>query len=231
MEEFQQNLIWVNSVPLKYYGFNIGTRMTVIKLKNGDLFLHSPTKFSNKLKAELDKIGEVKFLIAPNKLHHLHINDYAIAYPNAEVFLAEGLPEKRKDIKFKDILNNSAFKEWEQEIDQIVFSGSIYSDEVIFFHKPSQTLIVTDLLEQYDENGHFKGIKEKIISYLLGIYKTPNLPLDEKIFVLNKKRARKAIEKILSWDFNKIIMAHGPLIRNDAKDIFYNSFKWLIKNK
>ena len=231
MEEFVNNFIWIDSIPLKYYGFNIGTRMTVIRLNDGNLFLHSPTKLTNKLKTELDKIGKVRFLIAPNKLHHMYINEYSYAYPDAEIFAAKDLLEKRKDLRFIGVLDNCPRKEWNESIDQVLFQGSIFTDEVIFFHKESQTLIVTDLLEQYDEMGYFQGFKEKIIAFLLGIYKTPGLPIDEKLFVMNKKVARESIERILMWDFNKIIMAHGPLIRNNAKDLFFNAFKWLLKNR
>ncbi len=230
MKEFVKDFIWIDSIPLKYYGLNMGTRMTVIKLCDGNLFLHSPTELTGKLKSELDKIGKVKFLIAPNKLHHMYLKEYMNAYPDAEAFGAKGLPEKRKDITFTGILNDCPIKEWEENIDQVVFEGSVFSNEVIFFHRGSQTLIVTDLLEQYDENGYFKGFKEKIFAWLFGVYKAPGFLRDERLFIVNKKLARKAIERILMWDFKKIIMAHGPLIKNNAKDVFFNAFKWLVKS-
>ena len=228
MEELVKDCIWINSAPLKYYGLNIGTKMTIVKLNDSNLFLHSPTKLTKELKNELDKIGKVRFLIAPNKLHHLHIKDYADIYNESKAFGVKELKEKRKDIDFAGFLDTKPQLEWEKEIDQTVFEGSVFSNEVIFFHKDSKTLIVTDLLEQYDKNGHFKGLKEKIAAKFLGIYKTPALPIDEKLFILNKKLAKKAIEKILTWDFNKIIMAHGPLVKDNAKDVFYNAFRWLL---
>ncbi len=231
MQEFVKDFIWVDSVPLKFHGFNIGTKMTVIKLSDGNLFLHSPTKLTNKLKNELDKLGKVNFLIAPNKLHHLYIKDYIDAYPDTKAFAAVGLPEKRKDIKFTGILDDFPPISWEEEIDQVLFQGSICSNEVVFFHKQSQTLIVTDLLEQYDEVGYFKGFKEKIAAILLGIYKMPQLPIDERLLITNKKIARESIKRILTWDFNKIIMAHGPLVKDYGKSVFSNAFQWLITDK
>src|SRR4029453_14671012 len=59
------------------------TRMTVVRLSNGDLFLHSPTKFDRKLADELQRLGSVRHLISPNQFHYAHIGEWLKAFPDA----------------------------------------------------------------------------------------------------------------------------------------------------
>ena len=49
------------------------TRMTVVRLSNGDLFLHSPIKFDERLAEELHGLGRVRHLVSPNQFHYAHI--------------------------------------------------------------------------------------------------------------------------------------------------------------
>jgi len=45
------------------------TRMTVVRLSNGDLFLHSPIKFDEGLANKLLGLGTVRHLVSPNQFH------------------------------------------------------------------------------------------------------------------------------------------------------------------
>ena len=73
MKEFFKNTIYIDEIPLRFFGMQLGTRMTIIRLKNGKLFLHSPTKLSPKLIEKINNLGKVAFIVAPNKLHHLFL--------------------------------------------------------------------------------------------------------------------------------------------------------------
>src|SRR5207253_182649 len=46
------------------------TRMAVIRLSGGGLFLWSPIPLTDGLRAEVDALGEVSHIVAPNSLHH-----------------------------------------------------------------------------------------------------------------------------------------------------------------
>ena len=39
--------------------------------------------------------------------------------------------------------------------------------------------------------------------------------------------ARESLEKLLSWDFDKLIIAHGICIEKDAKPFVERAFRWL----
>ncbi len=59
--------IWTFSRPfLRSNLFKIGGRATAVRLSNGEVFLVSPTQPDDTTKATLDKIGRVKYLVAPD---------------------------------------------------------------------------------------------------------------------------------------------------------------------
>ena len=128
--------IWVyEGSTVSFYGFPFPTRMTVIKLSDNSLWIHSPEKLNDELKIELEKFGNVKYLISPNKLHHLFLQEWIEAYPNAIKYSAPGLAKKRNDIAFDFELSDNSENEWIKDIDQTIFYGSPVMEEVLFYHK------------------------------------------------------------------------------------------------
>jgi hypothetical protein len=68
--------VWVADQPLKFFGLALGSRMTVIRLPDGRLWVHSPVRLDEELLSELQALGPVGFLVAPSKVHHLFIKPY-----------------------------------------------------------------------------------------------------------------------------------------------------------
>src|SRR6266581_838125 len=59
------------------------TRMTVVRLSNGNLFLQSPIKFDEVLASELQRMGTIRHLVSPNQFHYAHIGEWSKAFPDA----------------------------------------------------------------------------------------------------------------------------------------------------
>ncbi|MGB6451372.1 MAG: DUF4336 domain-containing protein [Steroidobacteraceae bacterium] len=125
------------------------TRMTIVRLTNGDLFLHSPIKFEPGLANELQRLGRVRHLVSPNQFHYAHIGEWQRAFPEAVAWASPGVRQRARarhiDVEFTRELAADAPEEWCLEIDQTLFPGG-YFKEFIFFHKPSKTLILTDTI-------------------------------------------------------------------------------------
>jgi hypothetical protein len=103
------------------------TRMTVVRLSNGDLFLHSPIKFDGRLANELLGLGAVRHLVSPNQFHYAHIGEWAKAFPNAVTWASPRVRERARarhiDVDFTRDLEASPPEEWRREIDQTLFPG------------------------------------------------------------------------------------------------------------
>ena len=135
----------------KLFKVPFSTRMTVIRLQNGGLWVHSPIKPSDNLLFEIKQLGEVKHLIAPNVLHYSYINEWHELFPEAEVWLARGVQKRaRKSGMNLDYGHELEKANWNEEILFMTFEGSFYVKEVVFFHTESSTLILTDLIENIE---------------------------------------------------------------------------------
>ena len=201
--------------------------MTVVVLPQNRLWVHSPEKLSEALVQELAGIGEVAYLISPNKLHHLFLSEWMERFPSARSYAAPGLIEKRKDLRFFKELQDHAEDEWKGELEQIIFRGSPAMEEVVFFHKQSKTLILTDLIENFSQN-HFRGWR-KTVARAVGILAPyGRTPLDWRLsFVFGKKRARRALKKMIEWEPENIIISHGNCVFGNGREFLVKSFRWL----
>lgn len=221
--------IWIfDGEPVQFLGLPFSTRMTVIRLSSGELWVHSPIKLSESMTEKIDSLGSVKYLIAPNHLHHLFISEWIAVYPNAEVYGTNEVIKKRSDISFHASLNNSQDYAWGPDIEHELFSGSPLMEECVFFHNGSSTLIVTDLVENF--SGQDFNYWQRIVAKGVGIL-SPNgkTPLDWRLsFMFGKAEARKHLNRLLSWNPRILVMAHGEIVNENAERFLQQSFKWLV---
>lgn len=208
LTQLYQN-IWTAESVQRFLGVDFGGRMTVIRLSSGDLFLHSPVKLNDELAAELEALGEVKYLIAPNKFHHLHITDYINKYLYAEVWGAPGVEKKRGDIKFAGEMNNEIAPLWDDEVEFVLFEGVPFINEVVFYHPKSKIVMFTDLVFDYSTDECL-GIK--IYGWIDGVYGKPDLSRLIKYMVRDREKARESVQRILSWDFDRATCTHRDII-------------------
>jgi hypothetical protein len=222
--------IWTyDGSTVSFYGFPFPARMSVVRLPGNRLWIHSPEQLNDALQRELAALGEVTWLISPNKLHHLFLDEWLQAYPEARSYAAPGLMEKRRDLRFDAELADQAEAEWADEIAQTLFRGSRAMQEAVFFHKPSRTLLLTDLIENFDPatlNGWQRGVA-RFAGILAPHGKTP---VDWRVtFRLgDKEKARAALETMLGWEPENIIVSHGNCIMGGGTKFLENSFSWLI---
>ncbi len=227
LKEIDKNIWIYDGSTVNFYGLPYSTRMTVIRLSNGNLWIHSPEKLNEELKEELGNLGKVEHLISPNKLHHLFLPEWISAYPDAKCYASPGLIEKRQDIKFTKELSNMSEKEWVDEIEQAVFQGSPLMEEVVFFHISSKTLILTDLIENFKPTAF--NWWQKPIARFTGIL-SPNgkTPIDWRIsFLFGKAKARIALDIMLGWRPKNIVISHGECIIDNGFEFLNKSFKWV----
>jgi len=227
LQEIAHNLWIHDGETVNFLGLPYSTRMTVIKLEQTRLWVYSPTALVPELKTAIDSLGEVSYLITPNKLHHLFLSQWAEAYPQAMRYAAPGLMGKRSDIVFDKELSSEAEPEWRKDIKQTVFFGSPVMKEVVFFHEASKTLILADLIENFDPLIFTPW--KRFLAKLTGIL-APNgkTPVDWRMsFVLGKKQARAALKTMLAWQPENIIIAHGQCIFGNATEFLRRSFAWL----
>lgn len=208
-------------------GFHYPTRMAVIRLLSGGLFIWSPVALGDELRGELAALGEARFLIAPNALHHVFLADWQRAFPDAKVFAPPGLREKRSDIRFDGDLGDAPVADWADELDQVVLRGNRITSEVVFFHHPSATVLFTDLIQQF-RPGWFKGWRALVARLDLMVAVEPSVPRKFRLAFTDRQAARAGMNRVLSWPVEKVVMAHGEPVTKDGREFLRRAFAWLL---
>lgn len=206
-------------------GFHFRGRMTVAKLSDGSVWLHSPIPIDDALAVEIDEIGPVKHLVAPNLFHHLHLKGVIERYPEATLYGVPGFEKKRPDLDFDHVLSSDAPVAWGGEFDQLLLKGAPSLNEMVFLHKPSGSLIVTDLVFNIQE---CKNWQSRLLFRLVGTYKRMAHSRSWRMIAKDKDALRKSVHKMLSWDFERVLMAHGEVVDQDAKSKLFIGMERLL---
>lgn len=224
--EFGPN-IWIaeGSTISAAAGFHYPTRMVIIRLASNDLVLWSPTALAANLCTEIEALGAVRHIVAPNTLHHTFLGDWQRLYPEATVYAPPGLREKRRDIRFDAVFGDDPIEPWGNEIDHAIMWGNHITTEVVFFHRDSGTAIFTDLLQQFPR-GWFKGWRALVARLDLMTSDEPAVPRKFRVAFTNRRAAQASLRHILAWPTLKVIMAHGPLVAEDGQELLRRAFRW-----
>lgn len=217
--------LWIAERPQRFYGLEVGTRMTVIRLADGSLLLHSPVALDPELRRELDSIGRVRFAVAPNRVHHLYAGEVAEVYPEAQLWVAPGLDRKRPDLKFVGVLGDEAPAEWNAEVGQVFFRGRPYENEVVFLHRTSRTLIMCDLAFNF---GPRAALSTRLLLKLLGSYGRFGPSRLDPLLIRDRRAARQSLERILAWDFDRVVVAHGDVLESEGHNALRRGYSWLL---
>ena len=208
--------IHVAEAPQRFAGMEIGTRMTVLELEGG-LVVHSPIAVDPDSIAHL---GTPRWVIAPNLFHHLYVGPWAEA--GLEVWGAAGLPEKRSDLDFHGELDRDTHP-FGPELELCPLTCFPFTNEVAVLHRPSRTLLVADLVFNVAASAPWRT---RATMRLLGGYPGCRTTLIER-FGMKRPGARRELSEIASWDFDRIIMAHGEIVETGGHAAFREAFRWL----
>jgi hypothetical protein len=220
--------LWTVDGAMQSAWFPFDLRMTVIKLADGGLFLHSPIAPINDIAPQLDTLGPVRWIVAPGLPHHLYVGDYLKRYPPAKLYGAPGLPEKRTDLKFDGVLSDTAPSHWADEIEQHFFRGVPRINEVLFLHKPSRTLIATDLVFnlKYDPN---RTAAIRLFAMVMGANDRFGPHRLVRSMIKDPVAARESVKRVLEWDFDRVLMSHGEVLESGGHEKFASAFAYLWK--
>lgn len=233
LKEYIKDQIWILEYPVRFGGMDLYGRTTIIKLPGGDLIVHDPCKIDETVKSEINSLGVVKYIIAPGNYHHLFVTVFQQHYPDAETFLCPGLERKRPDIEFDWILGNRPDPRWEGVLEQVLVQGTRFIWEVAFFHKPSKTLILVDLLENIgDDYQHKAGLYLQFWwKWVFKMWNHPKAAPEYKMGWGNKTIVKSCLERILAWDAERVILAHGENIEKNVRDVLTTAWKRIFRSR
>jgi Domain of unknown function (DUF4336) len=228
LQTFAENLSVVDGPPVRAVAVTFTTRMIIVKLANGSLWVNSPVSVSPDMLDRITAPGPVRYLVAPTGMHVWRLEEWHALCPEAELWGPPQIPNQFKRLPFTGILGDAPPQAWADDPDQLVFKGNFFIDEVLFFHEKSRKVILADFI-QNRPIAKGKPFLNALFKLAGVAYPHGGVPVDIRLSFIDRNLARRSLEKLFSWDFEKLIIAHGVCIEKDAKPFVQRAFRWLVR--
>jgi hypothetical protein len=228
---FANSVYVIDGPNVRDMGLWFTTRMTVVRLRNGTLWVESPVSVSLVARQQLLALGPVRYLVAGTPRHVWRLAEWHTLFPDAQLWRPPKSPLtlQKGHLPYTGILGNAPPADWSADLDQLAFQGNPLGVEIVFLHRASGTVILGDLIQVHaPRRGHpFSNV---LVALMGGAAPAGGVPLDLRLTTTQRRLARQSLDRLLSWDFDKLIMAHGPCITHDTKSFVERAFHWLRRS-
>lgn len=214
--------LWSTNASLRILGADIGHRMTVVRRANGELWVHSPVRWSEELAEELRTLGPVRDLVVPSRLHDTWMSRWFRKYPEARLSVAPAVAEDHPDWPSSMQLAGPALSDWAPDLEQCPVRGMPRFNEYVFLHVPSRTLIVSDLVFHFPP-GSRTGWTRTVL-WLNRTYGSLRSSALLRLAIKDARAFQRSLEEIRQWDFDRVVPGHGTVLDTGAKAAFAQAF-------
>jgi hypothetical protein len=225
--------VWIVDGPeigMGYFGLTLPfpTRMAVVRLVDRKLWVHSPIAWNDDLAAEIDQLGTVEYLVAPNTLHYSYLETWRSRYPQARSYGPPGLDGRADTPAIDEVLGETPPEAWDDAFAQCLVPGALLT-EVDFFHRASRTLIITDLIENFEP----RRVRNRFLRWIMQASGATDpdgkAPIDMQLsFIRHRRAVRSAALQMIAWAPQKIILAHGRCYDKNAVAELRRAFRWVL---
>jgi hypothetical protein len=216
--------LWSVAAAHRFFGLWLGTRMTVIRLPGGALWLHSVVAIDDILGDEIQELGPVRHIVLPNLYHHVYASDAIQRWPAARVHAPAAMRRKRPELRIDSELSETPDTEWCGQIVPVHIDGSML-DETVFVHGPTRTLVCSDLIENFASSPHLAtrlylkaaGIQDRVAfsRFLRPVYR-------------DRRATRRSLERLLRLDFDRVVLTHGRVLERGGPAAVREAYRWLV---
>ncbi len=217
--------LWVIDHAFKMPGgIQIGTRTTLIRLSDGNLFAHALGPADDGDHGEIAKLGNVTQLVAPNLYHNEFVTDWVSRYEGAACYAPPGFEAKVKGLEYTT-LTSEAPAAWAGDLEQVFVEGAPALEETVFYHPATRTLLLTDLCFNI---MHSDSFITRLVMRVMGGYGHFGPSRLAKSFMKDKEAIKRGIERILEWDFDRVTVTHGEVLETNGHAMLKQAYAWLL---
>lgn len=217
--------VWVDTAPVRILGMPLTSTMTVLRLGDDNLLLHSPIAMTPERRASVDALGRVAHLYAPNLFHHLALGEWAAAYPTARLHAPARLAKKRPDLRIDRSLHAAPESAFSGVVDELRLDG-FRLEESVLLYRPARTLIVADLVHNIGRPEH---PWTKFYATAMGFYDRVALSRMIRWTAISDRAAlRRSVDALLALPFDRVIVGHGAALGSEGKAAIAAAYSWLL---
>jgi hypothetical protein len=217
--------IWVTEQPVWFSGVRQRARATVVRLSGGALWVHSPCTPTDDVCTALDALGEVRWIVVPNRFHHLQAPATAARYPNAVVVGPKTAESRNPKLSLTMDLCDSAYVGATPELIPTRLGGVPFLDETVFFHRDSGSLIAADLLMSACARDHWTS---RMAGRIFGHYAKVRTPPDVRWSTRASAAAAESIAQMRALPLERILVAHADPITDRPVEQLVEAWQFAI---
>ena len=216
--------VWVGTAPVRFLGMQLTATMTVLRMSDGNLLLHSPLALTPERRAAIEALGAVAHLYAPNLYHHLHIGEWAAAFPSARLHAPAGLANKRRDLRIDRVHNAAPEPAFAGVVDELPIDGFRLQESVLVY-RPARTLVVADLVHNIGQPQHRWT---KVYTWTMGFYDRVAVSrMIRRTAFSDREAARRSLDEVLRRPFDRLIVGHGAPLPAGGPEAVAAAYTWL----
>lgn len=202
----------VMSFPLRFFGIDFGRNVTLLRLGDGRVVIHSTAPFTEKDVAAIRAFGEPAWLVDATLLHDTFAKEGSAALPNLVYLAPSGFTEVTE---VATLPLETPPADWADEIQVLKIEGTRKNEHVLF-HVRSRTLVVADLFFSFP--AETRGWPRFFARRIMGL--PPSLFGVSRFFrmlISDKDAFERSLRRMLEWDFERVVVAHREPLETGAK--------------
>ncbi|THD38212.1 MAG: DUF4336 domain-containing protein [Sphingomonas sp.] len=232
LQPLGQDLWFADGGIVSFKGFDYPTRMVVVRLAGGALWLWSPIEKTAAIEQKIRALGPVGYIVSPNRLHYLFLAEWQAAFPEAQLSGTASTIARCKSLRFSEALADAAPAAWAGQIDQFYFPNSLFMDELIFFHRASRTAIIADLSQTFSQaflRDHWPWWMRWVARWLKMVEGRRYPPIDYRISFRDHASAQPKVRALPGEHPAHVVVAHGEVVRSQGEAFLRNALSWLLR--
>jgi hypothetical protein len=194
---------------LRGFGIDFGRNVTLLRLRDRRLVIHSSAAFSPEDVARIREFGEPAWLVDATRMHDTFARQARLALPT----LPHLAPGPLKGISTMPLFPPPS--DWKGEIEVLRIEGLRKIDEHAFFHRASRTLVLADLLFHFSPET--RGWPRFFIRHVMRLPRLMGISAFFRLMIRDKEAFGRSMTKVLGWDFERVIVAHREVIETGAR--------------
>ena len=202
----------VMSFPLKAFGIDFGRNVTLLRLRDGRVVVHSSAPFTDQDLSAIRRLGEPCWLVDASLLHDTFAKAGRAAFPDLPYLAPNGFT-KTSGVTVQSLDNPPP--DWHGELDVLRIEGTRVN-EYVFLHRRSRTLVTADLFFSFPRET--RGWARFFSRHIMRLPRLFGISVFYRFLMINDRSAfERSMRELLRWDFANLVVAHRHPIEKTAR--------------
>jgi hypothetical protein len=212
--------LWILPYSLRLLGGDLRRTVTIVRLRSGELIIHSTGPFTSEDVATILALGRPGWLLEVMLRHDTFSKQGRQAFLGIPFLAPKGFNEV---VGFPTEPLSPAPANWGDELLILPLEGIPSIQEHVVFHRASRTLIVADLLFNFGPEA--SAWTRFLVLCAVGRQHHPGMSRPFRMAIKDQAAFQQSVKTLTSWGFDRVIVGHGEVIETDGHRKLVNALK------